>query len=486
MKLNSISGNATQLIGLYGAVGQYVYDLETGELVGTGNNVTFELGKWYRIVTYKTDNSSLGTNYTFAYVGNAATEGNASASFRNFEAYDHYWTTDGGQDAATVSYGLENGENIYVYSTLSHPISASEWSRRAILNVTNTASDIVSVKVKILSVVDSNGNPYVNTSKAVIDVVDISGEVFYDEAGHVVSANALENDEWYTIFWKGTGAAQYELYMFTGSPMVHAEALFKNVAVTAAENVNVILDLNYEGAGIPETVQVTQGSAYGTLTEPTREGYTFGGWYTDAACTGEAVTEDTIVMASHTLYAKWTKYVPEDSNSVTVDSAANGTVTHDFVSDKHIYTYTTRGTAGTAGQWARRVNISFPEGQTFVAVEFRFTEAMTADGTPFDPSLGVLYDGQGNGGDYINSLAIYDANGNQIANSNAATGLTVGEWYILVAGLKNTTKLELYPAHNHTADVPTVTMEIRERICTPITDADIGNGVLVTPPETDY
>lgn len=40
--------------------------------------------------------------------------------------------------------------------------------------------------------------------------------------------------------------------------------------------------------------------------DPTREGYTFGGWYTDEACT-EAYDFSTPVTADMTLYAKWTK-----------------------------------------------------------------------------------------------------------------------------------------------------------------------------------
>lgn len=40
--------------------------------------------------------------------------------------------------------------------------------------------------------------------------------------------------------------------------------------------------------------------------DPTRDGYTFGGWYTDAACT-QAYDFSTPVTADLTLYAKWTK-----------------------------------------------------------------------------------------------------------------------------------------------------------------------------------
>lgn len=42
--------------------------------------------------------------------------------------------------------------------------------------------------------------------------------------------------------------------------------------------------------------------------DPTRDGYTFGGWYTDEACT-QAYDFSTPVTADLTLYAKWTKNV---------------------------------------------------------------------------------------------------------------------------------------------------------------------------------
>ena len=82
---------------------------------------------------------------------------------------------------------------------------------------------------------------------------------------------------------------------------------------TSAE---VSFDLNYEGAtDAPETVTVEVGSAYGELpAEPSREGCTFVGWFTNAGCTGEAVTPETIVEKSHTLYAGWNTTVSFDLN----------------------------------------------------------------------------------------------------------------------------------------------------------------------------
>lgn len=59
------------------------------------------------------------------------------------------------------------------------------------------------------------------------------------------------------------------------------------------------------------------GSALAKPADPTREGYTFGGWYTDAACT-KAYDFATAVTADLTLYAKWTK---NEASSPDIDNA---------------------------------------------------------------------------------------------------------------------------------------------------------------------
>ncbi len=58
----------------------------------------------------------------------------------------------------------------------------------------------------------------------------------------------------------------------------------------------------------PEELKVTLGSSYSSLPfpEPTLEGYTFAGWYTQIG--DKAITHETSVTiaADHTLYAFWT------------------------------------------------------------------------------------------------------------------------------------------------------------------------------------
>ena len=71
----------------------------------------------------------------------------------------------------------------------------------------------------------------------------------------------------------------------------------------------VTFDLNGHGENTPEMQIVNKGS---TAAEPdpapTASGYVFGGWYTNAACTGEAFDfANTPVTEDITLYAKWTE-----------------------------------------------------------------------------------------------------------------------------------------------------------------------------------
>lgn len=65
------------------------------------------------------------------------------------------------------------------------------------------------------------------------------------------------------------------------------------------------LTMNANTGSDATVVQVNKGSSY-TLPTPTWDGYEFGGWYTKADFTGDAVTSVT-VNADTTVYAKWDK-----------------------------------------------------------------------------------------------------------------------------------------------------------------------------------
>ncbi len=80
-----------------------------------------------------------------------------------------------------------------------------------------------------------------------------------------------------------------------------------SLALTACNvypvKVTITYKYNYEGAPADKVVTVDK-DANITLENPSRTGYTFGGWFTDAGCT--KAFADKVATANVTLYAKWT------------------------------------------------------------------------------------------------------------------------------------------------------------------------------------
>ncbi len=74
---------------------------------------------------------------------------------------------------------------------------------------------------------------------------------------------------------------------------------------------------NSNGGSAVAAQTVNSGAKATKPADPTREGYTFGGWYTDEACT-QAFNFDTAISANITLYAKWTAVQPEPSADATL------------------------------------------------------------------------------------------------------------------------------------------------------------------------
>lgn len=552
VKFNEVTGEALPYMGLTQGVNKY-YDLETGELVGSGNGVKLEIGKWYK-VEYATNNkANMGTTpWIFAYSGGFGA-GNLSFSVRNVEAI--------GAEKFDVSFDLnyEGAENniasIQVtdgkpYGELPTPerenFKFDGWYLNAECTGTAvTAETVVSqahtlyakwtpdevpvvefatpgaladpvmayVDGKIVYTINGSAGTELQSSERKLTATLIDGNAlalsfemklsnltavsaslsgadnalsvkFYNAEGAEVTA--LSADAWYkVVVAKADGTAFGDTawnlgYLGgTGRGSGKLDVEIRNVVATLPEvqKAEVSFDLNYEGAiGAPATMEIENGQPYGELPVPARAGYTFGGWFTDAACTGEAVTAETIVSESHTLYAKWDAIAEtdevDDNPVVVVNNAEynenNAKLIHTFDGEKHLYTYTTRGVnSPTTSPWGRRVKISFPAGQQYVAVEFRYTEAYAADGvTEIAPSLGIYCNNEGAGGSWISSLNIFDSTGARVTGSNNKDGLTVGEWYTLIVGTKEATDyVELWTAHNYTDDAAILTMEFRDRAC---------------------
>lgn len=125
-----------------------------------------------------------------------------------------------------------------------------------------------------------------------------------------------------------------------GGPVVYADgATVSNLTAAAGGVVDLYaqwvddtvatFDAQGGSAPVPASVVVTNGLPYGPLAVTARDGYTFGGWFTQTNGLGDRIESSTIVLETHsrTLYAKWTANTYTATfwhNNGTQDSEAIG------------------------------------------------------------------------------------------------------------------------------------------------------------------
>ncbi len=86
--------------------------------------------------------------------------------------------------------------------------------------------------------------------------------------------------------------------------------------------------------GSVAATQIEKGGKLASLPELYAEGYVFGGWYSNAACT-QAFSTDTAITTNTTLYAKWTEYNPDNYVTITFDTGLSSETIDPVVIDKN-------------------------------------------------------------------------------------------------------------------------------------------------------
>lgn len=112
-------------------------------------------------------------------------------------------------------------------------------------------------------------------------------------------------------------AAEGGLRVLPGNTITRAE----NQTLHAQWTANLyIVEFDANGGEVtPESKSITFDDSYGELPTPTRTGYTFAGWYTEADGGKDIIASDPMIIAEdHTIFAHWT------TNSYTVTFDANG------------------------------------------------------------------------------------------------------------------------------------------------------------------
>ncbi len=124
------------------------------------------------------------------------------------------------------------------------------------------------------------------------------------QAGQAVPAPADPSRSGYTFDGWYTAEEGGQRFSFDTAVMGDM-TLYAHWTAEAPSRYTVTFHLNYPDAGVFRTESVQPGQVVPAPADPSRGGYTFGGWYT-AAEGGERFRFDTAIMGDMTLYAHWT------------------------------------------------------------------------------------------------------------------------------------------------------------------------------------
>lgn len=174
------------------------------------------------------------------------------------------------------------------------------------------------------------------------------------------------------------------------------------------------------------TQAVGDGETVTRPSDPTRTGFTFGGWYTDTGCT--AIYDfSTPVVSGFTLYAKWTQ------NIYTVSfNTMNGT----FTSDSN---YTTNSTTITHGGTIAKPSDPTYEGHTFngwftdsnFSNQYNFNNPISQNLTLYAKWTQITYTVTFNtgSGSFVANQTVTHKNTATKPTDPTCTGYTFGGWY---------------------------------------------------------
>ena len=139
----------------------------------------------------------------------------------------------------------------------------------------------------------------------------------YHLNGKVISSGdastLITSPNFSTISFPSSGVYTSAIEIYTDGPIT----VQKRVTFTygAGGYYTVSFDMNGHGESISSQSISSGNTATAPSPAPTATGYTFGGWYENAGCTGSAFNFSTAITANKTLYAKWTEVMSELTTS---------------------------------------------------------------------------------------------------------------------------------------------------------------------------
>lgn len=288
--------------------------------------------------TYTRESKKAGAKASFqvVYLGDASAAKKTTVFYPCTPSRDTIKTTIDGSDANTDIVQRQMGKDGKTTTT----VSLSATKSYDFVNNTSQAKDIT--KYFGVWIAGTYGSTFNNQAKATCTVTPASYLVTFDPNGGRVSPastavtigkpygtlptptrTGYDFDGWYTRESGGTKVTATTSVGTNPPTTLYAHWIAKKYTVT--------LDAN-GGTVSMASRTATYGSEYPALPAPTREGYTFDGWYTQKTG-GTKVDDNTTVTtaANHTLYAHWHLTPALAPYDVKLEMDATG------VYGKHIY-----------------------------------------------------------------------------------------------------------------------------------------------------
>ena len=119
------------------------------------------------------------------------------------------------------------------------------------------------------------------------------------------------------IIFSSTSIGSDGIYGFSGSTA-------ETYATANSHPFHALLEVTYDsqgGSAVPNGYVKDSGQKLDPPDDPSRDGYVFGGWYKEAACTNVWDFDNDTVSSAMTLYAKWTP-----AYTVTFETNGGGTI----------------------------------------------------------------------------------------------------------------------------------------------------------------
>jgi len=229
-------------------------------------------------------------------------------------AYHNKMNTDG-SGYTLVEADTERGSASYgskVTPTVNTYIGFNSPSAREITISEIEANNIVNYnyeRKKYNLIINPNGGTYSGSTS------NTTTPIYYQNS---VTISSPTRTGYNFINWSKSGDGTLTDSVFTGGlGETTLTANWEAIVSKVSFNVN-------GGSGSYSDITVTYDQTYGALPTPSREGYSFDGWFTSATG-GTLITSSTVVSitSSQTLYAQWTQITPVGSYSCKNSSSGS-------------------------------------------------------------------------------------------------------------------------------------------------------------------